>query len=178
MRSSDCPTEIGLVLVRAGAWQQTRHNMNKLIAVLLIIFSLVATARPDIPPEKRKEIEKLLTLTGVEKLMGQMETQMITSLKAQMPQVPELFWTKFQQKMNTRELVEKIIPIYDRYYTTEDIKAVNTFYETPAGQKLLSTLPQVMQEAMKVGQEWGEKIGRQAAEEAQQELKQKSGTKS
>lgn len=110
--------------------------------------------------------------------MGQMETQMIGSLKAQMPQVPELFWTKFQQKMNTRELVEKIIPIYDKYYSTEDIKAVNAFYETPAGQKLLSTLPQVMQEAMKVGQEWGEKIGRQAAEEAQQELKQKSGTKS
>ena len=166
------------MLVRTGAWQQTRQNMNKLIPVLLIIFSLVATARPDVTPEKRKEIEKLLRLTGMEKLVGQMETQMIASLKAQMPQVPELFWTKFQQKMNTRELVEKIIPIYDKYYSTDDIKAVNAFYETPAGQKLLSTLPQVMQEAMKVGQEWGEKIGRQAAEEAQQELKQKSGTKS
>ena len=166
------------MLVRTGAWQQARQNMNKLIPVLLIIFSLVATARPDVTPEKRKEIEKLLRLTGMEKLVGQMETQMIASLKAQMPQVPELFWTKFQQKMNTRELVEKIIPIYDKYYSTDDIKAVNAFYETPAGQKLLSTLPQVMQEAMKVGQEWGEKIGRQAAEEAQQELKQKSGTKS
>jgi len=153
--------------------------MNKFIAIVLaLLFSTVLLARADVPPEKRKEIEKLLRLTGMEKLVDQMETQMIASLKAQMPQVPELFWTKFQQKMNTRELVEKIIPIYDKYYSTEDIKSVNAFYETPAGQKLLSTLPQVMQEAMKVGQEWGEKIGRQAAEEAQQELKQKSGTKS
>ncbi len=153
--------------------------MNKFIAIALaFVLSLTFSARADVPPEKRKEIEKLLRLTGMEKLMGQMETQMIASLKAQMPQVPELFWTKFQQKMNTRELVEKIIPIYDKYYSTEDIKAVNAFYETPAGQKLLSTLPQVMQEAIKVGQEWGEKVGRQAAEEAQQELKQKSGTKS
>jgi hypothetical protein len=113
----------------------------------------------------------------MEKLMGQMETQLIASLKAQMPQASQLFWTKFEQKINTRELIEKLIPLYDKYYTTEDIRAVNAFYETPTGQKLISTLPQVMQEAMKVGQEWGEKMGKQAAEEAEQELKRKSGTK-
>lgn len=153
--------------------------MNKFIAVVLAIsFSVASVANADVSPEKRKEIEKLLRLTGMERLIGQMEIQMIASLKAQIPQVPELFWTKFQQKMNTQELIEKIIPIYDKYYTTEDLKAVNAFYETPAGQKLLSTLPQAMQEAMKVGQEWGEKVGKQAAEEAEQELKQKSGTKS
>lgn len=153
--------------------------MNKFFAVVLAIsFAVVSIAKADVSPEKRKEIEKLLRLTGMERLVGQMENQMIASLRQQMPQVPELFWTKFQQKMNTRELLEKIIPIYDKYYTTEDLKTVNAFYETPAGQKLLSTLPQAMQEAARVGQEWGEKIGKQAAEEAEQELKQKSGTKS
>ena len=153
--------------------------MNKFFAVVLAIsFSVVSIAKADVSPEKRKEIEKLLRLTGMERLVGQMENQMIASLRQQMPQVPELFWTKFQQKMNTRELFEKIIPIYDKYYTTEDLKAVNAFYESPAGQKLLSTLPQAMQEATRVGQEWGEKIGKQAAEEAEQELKQKSATKS
>ena len=153
--------------------------MKRFIAVALILsFSVVSIAKADISPEKRKEIEKMLRLTGVEKLVGQMETQMIEGMKTQMPQVPELFWTKFKQKMNTRELIEKVIPVYDKYYTTEDIKAVNTFYESPSGQKLLATLPQLMQETMKIGQEWGEKIGKQAAEEAEQELKQKSATKS
>ena len=97
--------------------------------------------------------------------------QLIASFKTQMPQVPEAFWTKFQQKMDTRELINKIIPIYDKYYTIEDLKAVNAFYETPAGQKVLSTLPQIMQESMKVGQEWGQKMGKQAADEAEQEMK-------
>jgi hypothetical protein len=50
---------------------------------------------------------------------------------------------------------------------------VNAFYESPTGQKILSTLPQVMAESMKIGQEWGEKIGREAAEEIQAELKKK-----
>lgn len=153
--------------------------MNRFIAAALVfVASVTFSARADVSVEKRKEIEKMLRLTGMEKLVGQMQTQMIASLKAQMPQASQLFWTKFQQKIDTRDLIEKLIPIYDKYYTTEDIRAVNAFYETPTGQKLISTLPQVMQEAMKVGQEYGEKMAKQAAEEAEQELKSKSATKS
>ena len=153
--------------------------MNRfIVATLALVLSVAFSARADVSPEKRKEIEKMLRLTGMEKLMGQMETQLIASLKAQMPQASQLFWTKFEQRINTRELIEKLIPLYDKYYTTEDIRAVNAFYETPTGQKLISTLPQVMQEAMKVGQEYGEKMAKQAAEEAEQELKSKSATKS
>ena len=103
--------------------------------------------------------------------MNQMKTQMLSAFKQQMPRVPEEFWIKFQQKMDVNELLEKIIPLYDKYYTIEDLKAVNAFYGSPAGQKVLSTLPQIMQESMKIGQEWGAKIGKQAEEEVQQTLK-------
>ena len=75
--------------------------------------------------------------------------------------------------MNTRDLIEKIIPVYDKYYTIEDLKAINAFYETSAGQKVLSALPQLMQETLKIGEEWGQKIGQEAAEEAEKELKKK-----
>lgn len=115
----------------------------------------------------------MLQLTGMEKMMNQMKGQMISGLKAQIKQVPDGFWEKFSQKMDTRELIEKIIPLYDKYYTLEDLKAVNAFYASPAGQKVLSSLPQIMQESMKLGQEWGQKIGQQAAEEAQRESKGK-----
>lgn len=115
----------------------------------------------------------MLQLTGMEKLMVQMKTQMVSGLKTEMKQVPESFWEKFQQKMDTRELLEKIIPLYDKYYTMDDLKAVNAFYESPAGKKVLSTLPQIMQESVAIGQEWGAKIGRQAAEEVAKELENK-----
>jgi hypothetical protein len=152
--------------------------MKKTIPLTLAIIFLCSTGRADIATEKRAEIEKLLRLTGTERLMGQMANQLIASFKVQMPQVPETFWTKFQQKMNTREMIDLIIPVYDKYYTLEDLKAVNAFYETPAGQKVLSTLPQLMQETMRIGQEWGQKMGKQAAEEAEQEMKDKSATHS
>jgi hypothetical protein len=144
-----------------------------LITTLIIICSHLSNAHAEISPEKRKEVEKMLRLTGMEKLVTQMEHQMISAFQKQIPDVSEDFWSRFEKKLDVRELIEKIIPVYDKYYTLEDLKAVNAFYESPAGQKILSTLPQVMQEAVKIGQEWGEQIGKQAAAEAEEESKKK-----
>ena len=113
----------------------------------------------------------MLKLTGTEKLMTQMMNQMIAGLKAQSPEVSEEFWTKFQKKLDTHGLIDQLIPIYDKYYTIDDLKAVNAFYESPAGQKVLTVLPSLMQESMKVGQEWGTKIAADALDEIRQEKK-------
>ena len=144
-----------------------------LLSSLFALFSCVAVAQTEVPKDKLQEIEKMLRLSGTEKLMDQMKGQMITALKGQITQAPASFWDKFQKKMDMHELLEKFIPIYDKYYTLEDLKAVNTFYESPAGQKMLTSLPQIMQETMKIGQEWGQKIGQQAGEEAMKESKTK-----
>ena len=37
---------------------------------------------------------------------------------------------------------------YAKHFSTEEIRAVTTFYRTPAGQKVLNTLPRVMQDAI------------------------------
>ena len=58
----------------------------------------------------------------------------------------------------------------DKYYTLEDLKAVNAFYESAAGQKILSTLPQIMQGSIKIGEEWGRSLGKKAADEVQRDL--------
>ena len=139
--------------------------------IVVLTFALALSVRAEVAPEKRAEIEKMLRLTGMEKLVEQMKTQMIVGLQANMPGAPVGFWEKFSAKLDARELVEKIVPIYDKYYTLDDLRAVNAFYSSPAGQKILSTLPQVMKESMSVGQEWGQKIGREAAAEITAESK-------
>jgi hypothetical protein len=148
--------------------------MNKLpssvLLALLVTFSGIAVAHAEISKEKRQEVEKMLQLTGMQKLVDQLLAQLITTFKTQIPDVPATFWTKFQEKLDTRELIEKIIPLYDKYYSLEDLKAINAFYSSAAGKKILSTLPQIMQESMKIGREWGEKVGKQAGE---RELKNK-----
>lgn len=138
---------------------------------LFVVISLVAASfvRADVAPAKRAEIEKLLQLTGMTKMVDQMKAQMIASIRQSQPQAPAEFWDKFSEKMDARQLIEKIIPIYDKYYTVDDLKAVNQFYASPAGQKIISTLPNVMQESMRAGQEWGAQISQEAAQEVQAE---------
>jgi hypothetical protein len=132
----------------------------------LLAFSTFSPAADD-PAEKRREIDRMLSLTGMEKMSEQIMGQMIGQFKTKMPTVPAKFWDAFMKKVNTKELIDQIIPVYEKYYTLEDLKAVNAFYASPAGKKVMATMPQITQESMKIGQAWGEKIAHQAIEEVQ-----------
>lgn len=139
--------------------------------IVLLAFALAVSVKAEIAPEKRAEIDKMLQLTGMTKLVDQMKSQMIAGLKSNMPGAPAGFWDKFSAKMDTQGFIEKIVPLYDKYYTIDDLRAVNAFYSSPAGQKILATLPQIMQESMAVGQAWGQEVAKKAAEEMAAESK-------
>ena len=67
--------------------------------------------------------------------------------------------------MNMQELVDMLIPIYDKYFSAEEVKGLVKFYETPLGQKSISALPKMMVELQEVGRNWGENLGRQSMQE-------------
>jgi hypothetical protein len=46
------------------------------------------------------------------------------------------------------QLTDAMIPAYQKHFTKSDIVAINTFYSSPVGQKVLEELPAVMQEGM------------------------------
>jgi uncharacterized protein len=146
---------------------------NIITWAVMILVAFATVARAEISAEKRKEVDELLRLTGLEKLMTQMRDQMITSMTSGNTRIPPEVVKRLSAKMDIREVLEKIVPIYDKYYSLEDLRAVNAFYASPAGQKVLSSLPQVMQESMAVGQQWGEKAGRELAAELAAEAKEK-----
>jgi len=143
------------------------------IIITLLLLGLTSLVRADIPAAKRQEIEKMLKLTGMEKLVDQMMSQMMSGMQAQMTNMPSEFWVSFSKKIKASDLLEKLMPVYDKYYSLEDLRAVNAFYSSPAGQRMLSVMPQLMQESMVIGQEWGQKVGQQAAEEAKAEINKK-----
>ncbi len=48
--------------------------------------------------------------------------------------------------MPVDEITEAMIPAYQKHFTKADIEAMNAFYSSPVGQKVLQELPAVMQE--------------------------------
>jgi hypothetical protein len=50
--------------------------------------------------------------------------------------------------MPADEIIDAMIPAYQNHFTRGDIQAMNAFYSSPVGQKVLEQLPAVMQEGM------------------------------
>ncbi len=52
------------------------------------------------------------------------------------------------KNMPIDEITQAMIPAYQKHFTKSDIEAMNAFYSSPVGQKVLQELPAVMQEGM------------------------------
>lgn len=127
------------------------------IGVLCVLGGAARAQSTSRPPEtqKQKDIRKLLKITGSGELGTQVMGQMIGNMKKAMPQVPEKFWADFMKEVHTDELVDLIVPVYDRNLTQGDVTELIHFYESPTGKKFVSVLPKITQESMGVGEKWG-----------------------
>jgi len=137
-----------------------------------------ATQAPaDIDPQKDARIRELMDVTGA-KNMGQqlieagME-QFRSSVLDSQPDNPrakqfvDAFVVRFQKHFDADSLNERVIPIYDKYLTTEDLQGLLDYYRSPLGQRMLKVLPEVTRES----QEVGFALGKKAAQETMDELK-------
>ena len=111
---------------------------------------------------KDAKIRELINLMGTPKVAVAMMRSQVASLKRLMPFPPAAqddFEKEFLAAVNTRELVDLIVPIYDRHFSEQDIDGMLAFYRSPLGQRFIKALPQVTAESQKVGEEWGKGLG-------------------
>jgi hypothetical protein len=104
---------------------------------------------------KRAEIRRLIELTGAAKVSVDVMRQMIAPIRASFPNVPEEFWDDFLKQVNADDLIDLVVPVYDKYYSLQDIHDLIAFYQSPVGQKTIKVLPQLSAETISAGQEWG-----------------------
>jgi len=99
----------------------------------------------------------MMALTGTEASMDTIFTQMIAINRQRHPNLPQQFWDDLDREHETfrRQLIDRIVAIYAKYYTLDDLKAANAFYASPAGQHMLAQKTQILQECMAAGKELG-----------------------
>ena len=68
----------------------------------------------------------------------------------------DLFFAKFHAKAGGQQILDLAVPVYDKYYSADEVKALIKFYESPLGQKMASTQPKLSRELQEVGRKWGE----------------------
>ena len=149
------------------------RNVMGMMAILCVLggaASADSSAGQKAPEtQKQKDIRKLLKITGSGELGTQVMGQMIGNMKKAMPQVPEKFWTDFMKEVHTDELVDLIVPVYDRNLSQADVAELIKFYESPTGKKFVSVLPKITQESMGVGEKWGRELAMKVMLKLQQQ---------
>jgi uncharacterized protein len=129
--------------------------------LLLVNISVAQQATTDSPASK-EDIERYLATMHSRELMmnmmGAMTKQMHQILHEQLQKTPNLppdFEAK-QEKMIDEmlkdfpvdDLLQAMVPVYEKHMTKGDVDALVAFYSTPRGQKILKEMPAMTAEAM------------------------------
>lgn len=145
-----------------------------LLGILLTLVGSYARAAERISPAKETDIRRLLEATGATRI-GTVMTQSVVrqmgdAFRQSRPDLPAGLIDSmsqdvgkiFGEAMNVKGgLVDRMVPLYHRQFTHEEIKGMLVFYESPLGKKVAQALPVLTQESVELGQEWGESLGPQ-----------------
>jgi hypothetical protein len=149
--------------------------MRKLstLAVILCLFSLAGfgqtnDAATSVP--SKEEVVKFLEVLRIKSQLTQyfdgvakqakigaeqgFKSKLPNATPEQLAEVDKFAENLFKN-MPVDEMVDAMVPIYQKHLTKDDLDGILAFYASPVGQKLQHEQPAMMQEAMQVGGEIG-----------------------
>ena len=128
-------------------------NIRSLLCVAVFLIAAIgAKAQAD---SFDADIVKMQQLNGASNAMF---SQIVMQFKSIKPGVTEEQWAAVKKDVfdvEVTELNKQLIPVYKKYFTQDEVKAIIAFYETPAGKKLAEKTPLITVESMQSAQAWG-----------------------
>lgn len=143
-----------------------------ILAFALGTWGITHAQTAQVSNEYTAALQKMLEVSNGLDATQQVMTQLFAVFKSQFSEVPAEFWDRLQKEMSTsmeKDFVGMLAPIYQKYLTLEDMKAIITFYESPAGKKVAASQTGIATESFQVGQKWGEQIGLKVQEQLKKE---------
>jgi hypothetical protein len=153
-------------------------NLAGLSLLLVGSICPAAKAQDEIKPAKRALIKELYMATRADKMAESFAKIILTQMERDLPKMisetPEMadlksrdrelvqrtivetstrvfkrFKELMPQRINFAEVMEQMFyPIYDKFFTEEELKDLVAFYKSTTGQKSIEVMPQLMQDAV------------------------------
>ena len=157
--------------------------------VILLTFTAVASlAQTPDAPATREDILKLFDTMKIhdqmrlvmDSVLQQQRAMIHEAIRKHQPNVSEdelkhldQFMTDIMKDMPVNELLDDMIPVYQKHLNKGDVAAMDAFYSSATGQKLLREMPAMTAESMQAAnphmQAMMEKVMNRVEQEAQQE---------
>lgn len=141
--------------------------MKRIPLLVILILGLAGYCRArqtsaDAPASK-EDIQKYLEVMHSKDMMAQMADAMSKPMHQMIHQqylknqdkLPADFQKRLNKVMDNLmasvpwdQMLDSMVPVYQKHLTKGDVDALTAFYSTPTGQKILKELPQITAEAM------------------------------
>lgn len=128
---------------------KTRFLLPLIALFTLLAFSSVQAAKDT----HREQVEELFKLTQMEKRINQSVDSIV---QLQIRQKPDLEKKKdkltafISKHIGWKAIKDDLADMYMKTFSEEDLKTINTFYSTPAGKKMMSEVPGLVQKRNKL----------------------------
>ncbi len=127
--------------------------MNLIKALFIVVgLGICSTAYADKAAEN--EAEKLMNIIGMEQAMDRSMTAMLNMQLQQNPALApykDIMMKFFQKHISYQSLKPDLKKIYSQNFTAMELKEINAFYATKAGQKAISKMPMLMAQGAQLG---------------------------
>jgi len=143
--------------------------MKKVCLVLAVSFILcvpaMAQQNPADAPATQADVEKYLEVMHSREMMNEMIAAMAKPMQQMAHEqylkhkdvLPPDYETKLNKMMQDmfkempwEEMMQAMVPAYQKHFTKGDMDALIAFYSTPTGQKVLHEMPGLMADSMQV----------------------------
>src|SRR5919201_2900565 len=131
-------------------------------ALMLLIASAGAAAQSRAARPSRESVLRLLDAMGSVKTMAEVMDQTVSTqadyLAKMRPDIPAEVMADLvsdaKKEIKPQELLDMLVPIYQKHFSASDIQALLAFYDSPVGRKVALEMPRIATESMQVGQQW------------------------
>ncbi len=157
-----------------------------LIACLLLGSASFAQQNPADAPASKADIEKYLDATQIRErvktimdlVSKQMHNNLIERLQKEPGATPEQMDRASKmaddifENLPIDEMIDAMIPVYQKHFTKGNINDILAFYATPTGQKLLKEQPAMAAEAMQAVMPIAQKMATETVQRVEAQLAQ------
>ena len=134
---------------------------KNILAITFLALGVLTNAQSS----KELKIAELLETMGSTEAMKTSFEYMINYYKQNNPQISSEYWDNSLKHVDYNELVQKLVPVYSKHFTEQEIVDLLNFYNTSTGKKMIDKMPVILQESMEKKRKWGIELAQKIEKE-------------
>ena len=147
---------VSVLMLPAKSDAEVTESKQEMISELLTIVGIVGMAEQMRDQQSVVELmqmrpsyhEMMEMATAEQTDLSEVDRQLLLARLDDFDAFAARFQALFIERLNFSTIIETVYPpLYDKYFSEEELRQVVTFYRTPAGRKSIEVMPALMQEA-------------------------------